>query len=389
MKIPSLWEIVKSPGVMAVIAILSFTFGIYQHYYEKKPSLLIKTEAISSVFSVLQPVGGLQISYAGQDLRNSKQSLWVITSSISNDGSAVIKKNDFDDSIPFGLSVSGGQIVEAPTITSENKYLEENLKPSLQSNRIIFSPVILEPHDSFRVRLLVLGPEGANPYITGFAKIAGLQQIEYATPDAPESKKSVWAKITEADAIWIHFVRPIVYGMGGIFGLMLLTLSIAIIVIPISEFKEWKSKKDRIKQVSSYKPNEDIRWEARILGDIYIEKGGNALINIKRIIDQAEKRCQLIKEFENINTDGKYDQIISNETTFRNYWMVEELKKASLLNFEGIKPVLTNMLKRSLEDLASHLTIDLNKEDIRDPLNKSKRNAKDNSQKNLIVSNPQ
>lgn len=82
---------------MALLAIVSFAFALFQQFYEKRPEILVKTEAISPVLSILKPVGGLSISYAGQDLRNSGKTLWVVTATISNDGSAGIKKTDYDD----------------------------------------------------------------------------------------------------------------------------------------------------------------------------------------------------------------------------------------------------------------------------------------------------
>ena len=368
MNISQLWGIVKSPGAMAIVAIASFIFGIYQQFYDKRPSLLVKTEAVSSVFNVLQPVGGLQISYAGQDLRNSKQSLWVITTSISNIGSSSIRKGDYDDSVPFGLSIKSGQIVENPTVTSENKYLQENLKPSLLSNQILFSPVILEPRDSFRVRVLVLGPEGTIPSITGFAKIAGLQQIEHSTLDTPESNKSVWAMLTEANATWVHFLRVPLYGFGGLLSFLLLIGLVAAIEYPFSELRSWIAKQKRRKQIVAYRPNKNLGRENRILGEIYIENGEAALVQVKRLIEQAEKRCQLINEFGVINIGGKFDDIIAKETSLRRNWLMKELLDIGLLTFDGIKPNLPNTLRKSLEDLAEYLAIDLNQKDEKQPL---------------------
>lgn len=110
----NVWEIIRSPSAMALLAIISFGFAVFQQFDTKKPEILVKTEAVSSVFSVLQPVGGLQISYGGQDLRSSRQALWVLNAVISNDGTAGIRKADYDDSAPFSISVLGGQIVETP-----------------------------------------------------------------------------------------------------------------------------------------------------------------------------------------------------------------------------------------------------------------------------------
>jgi hypothetical protein len=74
----ALWNQVKSPSFMAIVALISLIFTFYQEFREKQPKILIETLGIASVFNVTQQVGGLQISYGGEDLRSTQKSLWVI-----------------------------------------------------------------------------------------------------------------------------------------------------------------------------------------------------------------------------------------------------------------------------------------------------------------------
>lgn len=354
------WELAKSPSAMAVIAFVSFAFAIYSYVAEKKPILLVKTEAVSSVFSVLQPVGGLQISYANQDLRTSKQSLWVVTASISNVGATGIRKGDYDELVPFGLSINGGRVVETPTVTSDNRYLQENLKASIVSNNVVFSPVILEPRDSFRVRLLVLGPEGTVPFIRATAKIAGLSEIEYATPDAPESRKLLLRRawdndITVADLGWWALD-----GFITLFGSMLLMVMVGVMIsFPVDWIINRTNTQNRTKTISAYKPMENLDWVTRALCSLYVSRGDSALRQVKLFNAVAEKRCRLINEFKHINQDGHLNDVIEQSTLLRGWVIADELKTLGLCEFDGLLPKLPDTLASALADLATHLGVNL------------------------------
>lgn len=355
----NVWKIIKSPGAMALLAILSFGFAIFQQFIEKKPEILVKTEAVSSVFSVLQPVGGLQISYAGQDLRSSKQALWVLSAVISNDGAAGIRKTDYDDAAPLSISVLGGQIVETPTITSENSYLQKNLNPIFALNRITFSPVIFEPKDAFRLRALVLGPDGSVPSLKVEAKIAGLQGIRYVTPDAPYANKSTWEMITQADVYWIQPLRFIVYFIGGFLAILIMALAVASLATPFTMFSTWQAKQRRTRRIKEYRQGENIRWEDRALSEIYIEHGEKSLGKVKQLIDKSSKRLALIDQLSSVNTDGHLDQIIKDATPFYASPLREKLAQSGLLSFEGIRPKWAEGVQSALQNISAFLSIDL------------------------------
>ncbi|GEM_PF-3788598 len=355
----NVWEIIKSPAAMALLAIVSFSFAVFQQFVEKKPEILVKTEAVSSVFSILQPVGGLQISYAGQDLRSSRQALWVLSAVISNDGTDGIRKADYDDAVPLSVSVLGGQIVEMPTITSKNSYLQNNLKPKFALNRITFSPVIFEPKDAFRFRALVLSPDGSVPSLKVDAKIAGLQGIHYVTPDAPYVNKSIWEMITQADVFWIQPLRFVVYFFGGFLSLIIMGLAVASLTTPFTMFSTWRAKKLRTRRIKDYRQGEDMGWEDRAFSEIYLEHGEKGLGKVKELIDRSNKRLLLIDQLSSVNTDGQLDDIIKKATPFYASQLREELGQSGLLSFEGIRPKWAEGVQIALHNISTFLSIDL------------------------------
>ena len=344
---------------MALVALFSLGFAVFQQFYEKKPDVLIKTEAISAVFSVLQSVGGLQVSYAGQDLRSSRQALWVISAVISNNGTAVIRKADYDNVTPFSVSVMGGQIVEIPVITSESTYLQESLKPNVVSNRIIFSPVILEPKDSFRLRILVLGPEQSPPSLKAEGKIAGLQAFSYATPDAPYASRSIWQMATQADVFWIQFLRLPIYFLACLIFLIVIGIASAVVAQQASTFRNWRAKRQRLRSISDYRQGENMVWEDRALSEIYIEFGEEALGKIKKLLDKTNKRLILIKQLEPINQNGNFDTLVKHATSFYRSKLLDELEKRKLLLFDGIYPKWASGVPNALQNISTFLSLDL------------------------------
>lgn len=59
---------------MAVVALVSIGIAIYSgFFYEKKATLNATISNLSPVFDVVKPVGGLDISYGGVNLREAKK----------------------------------------------------------------------------------------------------------------------------------------------------------------------------------------------------------------------------------------------------------------------------------------------------------------------------
>lgn len=246
-----------------------------------------------------------------------------------------------------------------PTITSENSYLQNNLKPKFGLNQITFSPVIFEPKDSFRFRALVLGPDGNIPSLKVEAKIAGLQGIHYVTPDAPYANKSIWEMITQADVFWIQPLRMVVYFFGGFFSLVIMALAVASFTTPFTMFFTWRVKKQRTRRIKDYRQGEDMGWEDRTLSEIYIEHGEKALGKVKELIDRSNRRLAVIDQLSSINTDGHLDEIIKRAAVIYDSSLREELMQSGLLSFEGIRPKWAEGVQSALKNISVFLSIDL------------------------------
>ena len=114
---------------MAIVSIFSVGLAVYQgFFYEKRGQISIYLDPPTRVFDLHQSIGGLEVSYGGEDLRKKNETLWIVNVSIRNTGNAEIRKGDYDEQVPLGLAIDEGQIVDAPKLRTSVNYLQQNLK---------------------------------------------------------------------------------------------------------------------------------------------------------------------------------------------------------------------------------------------------------------------
>jgi hypothetical protein len=100
---------------MAVAALFGVLFTIYQTFvYEKRGDLAVAVNRYRECLTFTNRLAASRFSYAGEDLRVSKKTLWVMNLSISNAGNAEIRKGDYDDNAPIGVQIAGADLVDAP-----------------------------------------------------------------------------------------------------------------------------------------------------------------------------------------------------------------------------------------------------------------------------------
>lgn len=346
---------------MAILAVFGAVFTIYStYYYEKRPEITIRTDALSRVFDLYKPVGNLKILYAGQDLRSSQKQLWTMTVTVINSGGTDIRKGDFDETVPFGLKFSHAEIVDTPSLQTSDPYLKESLKMRVNSDQIVFSPVMLDSQDSFEVSLLLLGPDAGTPVVNGIGKVAGLKQFKTDTIESKTTNKTRWEMVTGADALWVQIVRPVVYGIGGLLAIALFMLVIVLAILPFETIKEKQSKKERRDKISKFHPHGDLSRETRVLSEMFVLKGARALIDTWHAIDTIKFRKRLIQQLSAIKDEALFWSIVDRMASIKKtYWVYEELAKGGLISFEKDTPKLSDSLETSLKELADYLDVDL------------------------------
>lgn len=356
-----LWNVIKSPSSMALLAVIGFALAIYQgFFYERRGEILVSVDALSRVFDVHKPIGGLDISYAGENLRSAKKALWVATFSIRNSGNAEIRKGDYDDNAPFGFQVVGAEVVDQPTIKTSVEYLKQNLKLKTDKDHVILSPVVLEPQDVIQISMLLLGPETSKPKLIPIGKIAGIRDVQ-VNLDVGNSDKSVWKRVSQADSVWIQPIRMVVYSLAGLVAILLFGGLIAAISSPIERIKKKKASAERQKRVLKYRPNESLEREERFLIDVYAERGEDSLFELNDLIIEMKERSELIGHLVDKLDEQALKEYVKKILPFsyRSKKWITVLEEANLISFEGAKPIFSPTLETSIKDLADYLKVDL------------------------------
>lgn len=356
-----LWMLVKSPGAMAILAIIGFGFAIYQTFvYEKRGQILVSVEPPARVFDVHQPIGGLEVSYAGENLRSSKKALWIVRASIKNSGNAEIKKGDYDEQAPLGLQIDGGHVVDVPTLQTTVSYLQQNLKVRASSQQLLFSPVILEPDDSFQVNLLVLGPENARPTVSAFGKIAGIKSLVVSTADGTHSNESLWERVTGASSWWIHPSRMLVYGLGGLLSFGLLAASFVGITSPFEEIRKRRAAANRRARTSDYQQGEDLTKELRLLLDLFVRDGDSALSAAYRVNECLKKRAELHDRLSATLSEDELKKALPllAPLEYDDRQLLDELQQKNVVQLAGSKPIISGNVEVELLQLCKYLGFD-------------------------------
>lgn len=359
----SLWQFVKSAGFMAVVALVSFGVAIYaSFYYEKQGQISVELTQPTKVLDIHEAVGGLSISYDGEELRTAKKNLWLINTTIKNTGNAVIRKGDFDDSSLLTLKISGGEVVEKPTLITDSTYLKDNVKPKVINDTIVFNPIIIEPDEKFLVSFFVLGSEKLSPVISLAGKVAGVKGFNVLEMSDDTKSQSIWNELFTTSKWWHQIIRAFAYAFLCLILMALLVMSLS---IPGEFFsKRSKSKVESLRRIEAdeYKPEEDISIQRKALLDFYVGGGVGKLESVDACFKIANDRKKLFLKLKNygVNEDEKLTRAIINALCSLNYRLektYEEMcKKKLILGDYEIDPISLD----EFEQICKYFNIDLN-----------------------------
>lgn len=361
--INSLWRFVKSAGFMAIVALVSFGVAIYaSFYYEKQGQISVELMQPTKVLDVHQAVGGLSISYGGEELRTAKKNLWLINTTIKNTGNAVIRKGDFDDSSLLTLKISGGEVVEKPTLITDSTYLKDNVKPKVTNDTIVFNPIIIEPDEKFLVSFFVLGSEKSSPAISLVGKVAGVKGFNILEMSGDTKTKSIWSELFTTSKWWYQIIRAFAYAFLFLILMALLAMSLS---IPGDFFsKRRKNKEQTLRRIESneYKPEEDISIQRKSLLDFYVSGGGEKLASVDACFKIASNRKKLFLKLKDygVNEDEKLTRTIIKALCPLNYRLektYEEMcrKKLILGDYE-----VESLSLDEFEQICKYFNVDLN-----------------------------
>lgn len=288
-----IWDLIRSQSFMAIVAIFGFAFAIYQTYfYERRGEATITLTPPAKLLDIRKAVGGLEVSYAGENLRDSKKTLWVVSATIRNDGNAEIKKGDFDDNDLIGFGVTDGKIVDTPSLRTSVSYLQKNLTLTQTENKITMSSAIIEPNDAIFISFLVLGDENSKPVISPLGKIAGSPALKFSSAEDVQ-RNSLFDSVVGSDRWWIQPFRMVFYFIAFIATVAVVGSLIAGCANLIGRIKEKRRKDIRREHIDKYKQEQSFAREARTLALIYVSASEKAIRKIFKILNILKGRASL------------------------------------------------------------------------------------------------
>lgn len=273
---------------------------------DKSPDLTFKILSNIRVLDIYAQVQDLEILYKNENIIDHGKNLSILTLKIENGSNLDILNSYYDPNNPLGLEIRNGTIVEKPEIIdASNDYIRKNVKVSQidSTNYVTFSNIIIDKHQSFSVKLLVLHKSDEIPVIQPIGKIAGIEEIK-VTDQTEEVKISFWKRLFQG-SIWVHIVR---------FFLYLITLIIIgiVIIIPPSLISDSVAKKRRRKLVHKYQEAKKIiaSRTTDYIFNTYIDDSEDNLLLIQKLLrkkEQLKEELELYIRYEKIEMDNLKD----------------------------------------------------------------------------------
>jgi hypothetical protein len=274
----TLWALL---GILATV-ILGAP-AIYFSVHEKRPHISYEIIGDSKVLDVHQPVKELEIRYRGEDIYALNKNLSVLTITIRNDGETHIKQSDFDESMPWGLQIKKGQLVDIPKLVSFNSdYIRDNINLQTTTNNLItFQKLIFERDKYFTIELQLLHHSEDEPEIEVVGKIAGIETQTVINNIKDSGSVGFWAKVFYGP-LTVQLVRVLVFVVATI----LLIVIVIYLIVSIGE------------ALSSRKSLKTRREINAFLGPLLEGKDEKAQEGYKWLLSNSSGRIESLKELK-------------------------------------------------------------------------------------------
>jgi hypothetical protein len=203
-----------------VIGLLGIFIGYYLYLLSyRSPCLIYEVLSSTNIVDIKEDTPKLRILYGGLPITDSGNVLKIVSVRIVNSGTDAIRKNDYMEEEPLGISVTAGEIIEAPQVTNaSNDYLSKTLKPVLVSKtKARFTPVMLRAKDFVVVKLLVIHNSEQRVQIVPDGVLANVSNImvKQLADTGPVASKEPWEPTLFA--ILVSVVSCIIFSTIGSF----------------------------------------------------------------------------------------------------------------------------------------------------------------------------
>lgn len=325
-----------------LVGIIGIVFAVYTiYFYQEKPNIEYYQLTNTSVLDLKENVTKLDVIYDSTSIKKNRQSLRVVTIKILNSGNEDLGPQHYDKTVPLGLKINGGVIVETPQIIeTSNEYISEKLKINwLSENEISFSQFIINQNESFTLKLLLLTKENIIPELNATGYVTGLGKPTLRTDINKHEEKSFFARVFQGSFL-IHFVRSILY-------FLIFVISVVAIFISIISLSELRNKKKRKSIINKFRKHTKLEKDGiseKVL-EYYQKYQEGYLFRIENFISKKE----MIIDY------NKYLELEDKISDFNSDFYDEPMRAGVIYEDESQKERLiarrnSNILSRLIED---------------------------------------
>lgn len=259
-------------GFMVATLLGAVTMYI-EFYKENKPDINFIITANTSVLDIREILGSLDVFYQGESLSKNKKDLRLITFEVINQGNTAILSNFYDPNDPVGFSVVDGKIADEPVlIDASNDYLKNKLVIEKRTeSSVLFSNVILEPSEFFKIKILVLHEIAKKPTIKPFGKVAGVSNIDLFM-DYKSGDKRTFLDESFGGGGYPNIARFFLYG----FVFIAVCAFIIFLLIKFDDLKKQRRKTRLIRIFKEY-DSDKVSEKDSFFFDYYLSGGANAV----------------------------------------------------------------------------------------------------------------
>ena len=337
-----------------LIGILGIGYAVYiDQFKEDKPKVVFDILSNTQVLSVKENLNKLDIIYDGQNLKEQKENLILLTIRISNEGNEDIRESDYYSKAPFGLKINNGKIAERPTIIdASSKILKDNLTLTYDTlNNITLNKVPFNQDQNFTIKVLTICKENTLPTITPLGNIAGINEIfpvRQSFKDGQKEEKSFLELLT-LGSFGIHVARFFFY----IFCMVAFGLLIGIPTSKVSTYFEDRKRKNKIQKFRD-KTKIELSDKVELIFDIYKNDGEHYVKWLNRTLEDKEMMSNYLAYFENRKTEN----LLMNDY-ITNRPKDSEIHIARLEHFSATNSIISKLLdKKFIKKENNEITID-------------------------------
>ena len=224
-------------------AVLALFTAYDRLWANKQPQLYFDVLTSTSVLDIKEDLPKLDVLFDGFNIREQNLSLHIVTVKIINDSPADILTGHYDMDAPLGFAVSPGRIIRTEVTEASNAYLERNVSLSSPTNNVVqFKNVILEAHEFFVLKVLILHPASRRPTVAPVGHVAGVKELIVREPYRDTGTLSFWARTFSA-SIGSQAVRLVAYTVLAILLLLLVVLPVGLISEKMAEWQRGRTVK--------------------------------------------------------------------------------------------------------------------------------------------------